>query len=440
MRAAARARSSSLRALAEGGEALQREFRVHDERPVVARQRDRAIGPPAVRERRLEAVGPRRQRVADDRLHPPLAERPARLLVGEHVLQRQHLPREVGEALLRGVDHGKPFVELRQVLDRLLHVLLQAVSHTRLQRVEALCEQAHEVGLARAEHLVHRLHAPGHLGLDARDLSHLLVELALPLGRRRRLQRPLARGTVERDSEHEQPDDGDAGEPEQRLAEGDAAVRDDEDDPIHRGSLAAIRSAGENESGTIDPSPMSDYVTLALAGTFMSIRPIIILPDPKLRLVSEAVGTVTPDLRALIDDMFETMYDAPGIGLAAIQIGIPQRIVTVDTARQDEPKKPLALINPQIVWSSPELSTYEEGCLSIPEYYEEVERPAKVRVTFTDRDGAACEIEADGLLATCLQHEIDHLDGKLFIDHISRLKRERVMKKFQKAAKREGGA
>ncbi|MCZ8103299.1 MAG: peptide deformylase [Burkholderiales bacterium] len=170
----------------------------------------------------------------------------------------------------------------------------------------------------------------------------------------------------------------------------------------------------------------------------MAIRPILILPDPKLRLVSEPVAKVSSSLSPLIDDMFETMYDAPGIGLAAIQVGVPQRIVTIDTARQDEPKKPIALINPEIVWSSDEMSSYEEGCLSIPEYYEEVERPAKVRVRFTDRDGTTCEMEAEGLLATCLQHELDHLEGKLFIDHISRLKRERVIKKFTKAARRDG--
>jgi peptide deformylase len=170
----------------------------------------------------------------------------------------------------------------------------------------------------------------------------------------------------------------------------------------------------------------------------MAIRPILILPDPKLRLVSEPVAKVSSGLSPLIDDMFETMYDAPGIGLAAIQVGVPQRIVTIDTARQDEPKKPIAMINPEILWSSDEMSIYEEGCLSIPEYYEEVERPAKVRVRFTDRDGAACEMEAEGLLATCLQHELDHLEGKLFIDHISRLKRERVIKKFTKAARRDG--
>jgi peptide deformylase len=170
----------------------------------------------------------------------------------------------------------------------------------------------------------------------------------------------------------------------------------------------------------------------------MSIRPILILPDPVLRRVSEPVSKVTPALASLIDDMFSTMYEAPGIGLAAVQIGEPQRVVTIDIARKDEPKQPLALINPQVVWASDERSVYEEGCLSIPDYYEEVERPAKVRVTFLDREGAECEIEADGLLATCLQHEIDHLDGRLFIDHISKLKRDRVVKKFTKAARREG--
>jgi peptide deformylase len=169
----------------------------------------------------------------------------------------------------------------------------------------------------------------------------------------------------------------------------------------------------------------------------MAVRPILILPDPTLRRVSQPVAKVTRDLAPLIDDMFATMYDAPGIGLAAIQIGESKRIVTIDTARKDEPKKPVALINPEILWQSDERSTYEEGCLSIPDYYEEVERAAKVRVRFLDRTGAACEMEAEGILATCLQHEIDHLDGKLFIDHISKLKRDRVIKKFTKAARRD---
>ena len=168
----------------------------------------------------------------------------------------------------------------------------------------------------------------------------------------------------------------------------------------------------------------------------MAKREIITLPDTRLRLVSKPVEKITAELRALADDMFETMYDAPGIGLAAIQVGAPKRIITMDLAKKEEPRKPQVFINPEILWTSEEKATYEEGCLSIPEYYEEVERPAQVKVAYLDRDGAKQEIEANGLLATCLQHEIDHLNGVLFIDHISKLKRDRVIKKFAKAAKR----
>jgi peptide deformylase len=167
----------------------------------------------------------------------------------------------------------------------------------------------------------------------------------------------------------------------------------------------------------------------------MSIRPIITLPDPRLRQVSTPIARVDGAVRDLMDDMMETMYKAPGIGLAAIQIAVPQRVVVMDVAREGEAPQPLCLANPEIIWSSPEISTYEEGCLSIPEYYEEVKRPARVRVKFWDRDNNEIELEADGLLATCLQHEIDHLNGTLFIDHLSRLKRDRVIKKFTKAAK-----
>jgi peptide deformylase len=169
----------------------------------------------------------------------------------------------------------------------------------------------------------------------------------------------------------------------------------------------------------------------------MAPRPILILPDPRLRLVSKPVAKVDGEVRKLVDDMFETMYGAPGIGLAAVQVGVPRRVVTMDLAKKDEPKNPKVYINPELVWASEERSTYEEGCLSIPEYYEEVERPAQVRVRYTDLDGREQEVEANGLLATCLQHEIDHLNGVLFIDHISKLKRSRVIKKFAKAAKRE---
>jgi len=195
----------------------------------------------------------------------------------------------------------------------------------------------------------------------------------------------------------------------------------------------------------------------------MAIRPLVILPDSQLRLVSAPVAEITPEIRTLVADMFETMYDAPGIGLAAIQIGVPKRVVTLDVVkrapepeeaaageeetsdapdsqekRDRQPRNPMAFINPEITWSSEERSVYEEGCLSIPEYYEEVERPASVRVAYTDLDGKRQEIEADGLLATCIQHEIDHLNGVLFIDHLSRLKRERVTKRFAKQARREG--
>jgi peptide deformylase len=168
----------------------------------------------------------------------------------------------------------------------------------------------------------------------------------------------------------------------------------------------------------------------------MALREIIKLPDPRLRLVSKPVKDIDDELRGLVADMFETMYAAPGIGLAAIQVGIPQRVVTLDLAKKEEPRKPKVVINPEILWTSEERNTYEEGCLSIPELYEEVERPAQVKVRYTDLEGQPHEVEANGLLATCLQHEIDHLNGVLFIDHLSRLKRDRIIKKFTKAAKR----
>ncbi|MBX5145053.1 peptide deformylase [Rhizobium lentis] len=167
----------------------------------------------------------------------------------------------------------------------------------------------------------------------------------------------------------------------------------------------------------------------------MTIKPLIILPDPFLRQLSKPIERVDADLQRLADDMLDTMYDAPGIGLAAIQIGVPRRMLVIDVSREGEEKQPQVFINPEIVKSSNERSVYEEGCLSIPDYYAEVERPAVVSVKYLDREGKEQLVEADGLLATCLQHEIDHLNGVLFIDHISRLKREMVIKKFTKAAK-----
>jgi peptide deformylase len=171
----------------------------------------------------------------------------------------------------------------------------------------------------------------------------------------------------------------------------------------------------------------------------MSIRPLVILPDSKLRLVSKPIKEITSEIRQLADDMLETMYDAPGVGLAAIQIGVPVRMVTMDVSKSEDERQPMVLINPEILWASEEKRVYEEGCLSIPEYYEEVERPDRVRFRYMNLQGETIEQDADGLLATCVQHEIDHLNGVLFIDYLSKLKRDRVMTKFKKAARREAG-
>lgn len=180
----------------------------------------------------------------------------------------------------------------------------------------------------------------------------------------------------------------------------------------------------------IDQSRHFPYLTV------MALREILIIPDPLLRKKAKPITSVDRDLRLLADDMLETMYDAPGIGLAAPQIGVMQRLVVADVSKSETDKEPLVLVNPEIVWMSEEINVYEEGCLSIPEYYEEVKRPAACRVRYLDIDGKERELECGDLLATCVQHEIDHLNGVLFIDHISRLKRERVVKKFTKAKKR----
>ncbi|KAB0682679.1 peptide deformylase [Aureimonas leprariae] len=168
----------------------------------------------------------------------------------------------------------------------------------------------------------------------------------------------------------------------------------------------------------------------------MTVKPLVILPDPLLRKASRPIERVDDELRRFADDMLETMYDAPGIGLAAVQVGEPIRMLVIDVSGEDEEKRPQVFLNPDIVRRSDEMSTYEEGCLSIPDYYAEVERPATVTARFLGLDGEMHEIEADGVLATCLQHEIDHLNGVLFIDHISKLKRDMVVKKFTKAARR----
>ncbi|MEZ5811793.1 MAG: peptide deformylase [Rhizobiaceae bacterium] len=171
----------------------------------------------------------------------------------------------------------------------------------------------------------------------------------------------------------------------------------------------------------------------------MTIMPLVLLPDPILREVSKPVVRVDDCVRDLANDMLATMYDAPGIGLAAIQVGEPVRMLVVDTAKDDQPKNPLVFVNPEIVATGGGVSTYEEGCLSIPDYYADVERPDAVTVRSIDLDGNEQVTDADGILATVLQHEIDHLNGVLFIDHISKLKRDMVIRKFRKLAKERGG-
>jgi peptide deformylase len=165
----------------------------------------------------------------------------------------------------------------------------------------------------------------------------------------------------------------------------------------------------------------------------MSIKPILTAPDPRLKAVSAPVETVDAETRRLIDDMIESMYAADGIGLAAVQIGAPKRVIVMDLDQKDGKRNPRVFVNPKILWASEELATFEEGCLSVPEIWEEVARPAHIRAEHLDRDGKPVILEADGLLATCLQHEMDHLEGVLFIDHLSRLKRSIALRKLQKA-------
>ncbi|WGL15339.1 peptide deformylase [Microbulbifer bruguierae] len=158
---------------------------------------------------------------------------------------------------------------------------------------------------------------------------------------------------------------------------------------------------------------------------------ILEFPDPRLRTVAESVSEVTDQHRVLIDDMFETMYDAPGVGLAATQINVHERIVVIDVS--EDQSEPLVLINPEVEVLDPEIHKYDEGCLSVPGFYETVQRPRKIRLKALDRNGEAYALEAEGLLAVCIQHEIDHLDGKLFVDYISPLKRNRIRSKLEKA-------
>ncbi len=167
----------------------------------------------------------------------------------------------------------------------------------------------------------------------------------------------------------------------------------------------------------------------------MAKKQILVIPDPLLRKVSEPVNSVDTEVKNLMDDMLETMYAAPGIGLAAVQIGVLKRIIVIDLSKDGEKKNPLFIVNPEITFKSNDLISYEEGCLSIPNQFAEVKRPSSCKVNFLDYNGKKKEISADGLLATCIQHEVDHLDGILFIDHLSKLKKDLILKKNKKQKK-----
>ena len=170
----------------------------------------------------------------------------------------------------------------------------------------------------------------------------------------------------------------------------------------------------------------------------MTVRPILIAPDPRLKAVSEPVETVDAEIRKLAEDMADSMYAAEGIGLAAIQIGVAKRVIVMDLDQKDGKKNWRAFINPRITWASEDIAVFEEGCLSVPDIWDDVVRPARIKAEYLDLDGKKIEIEADGMLATCLQHEMDHLQGVLFIDHFSRLKRSMALKKLEKAKKLAG--
>ena len=167
----------------------------------------------------------------------------------------------------------------------------------------------------------------------------------------------------------------------------------------------------------------------------MALLPVRLLPDPVLRRKAAPVEAVDDEVRELLEDMLETMYDAPGVGLAAPQVGVSKRVVVMDCGEDEEEPRPIRMVNPEITWRSEEMVTREEGCLSIPDHHGDVSRPGEVTVRYLDENGKEREMTADGLLATCVQHEIDHLDGVLFIDHLSRLKREMITRKMTKEAR-----
>ena len=172
---------------------------------------------------------------------------------------------------------------------------------------------------------------------------------------------------------------------------------------------------------------------------FMAILPIIWAPDPRLKVVSTPVERIDESIHALMDDMLATIYDEPGIGLSAIQVGVPKRVVVVDVAREGETPRPMRFVNPEIVWESDTIVGWEEGCLSLPDHYAEVERPEAIRMRYLDEHGKSQELETDGILSRCLQHELDHLDGILFVDHLSSVRRSIILRKLAKLKKSKLG-
>ena len=363
---------------------------------------------------------------------------------------------------MRIVDDAEPLVQHAQAVHGVargrFHRLADAVGH----RIQPLVDRARHLGLAAGQRLPHRIDAAGGLVLRLQHLAEALFQLVGADRLRHRQFGAAAAGARDHDGDDQQQDKRERAEADQRVNGADRPVADHKNNLVH-GLLVADSPAYANEEGTFMVNSSLIFVVNTalkimvkpavnrflraltpanqqLKSPVMAIREIIILPDKQLRLVSRPVEKVTAEIRKLADDMFETMYDAPGIGLAAIQVAQPLRLITMDLAKKDEDgetrPQPRVFINPEIVSSSEDLSVYEEGCLSIPEYYEEVERPARVRVRFTDLDGKVHEEDADGLFATCIQHEIDHLNGVLFVDYLSKLKRDRVLKKFTKAAKR----
>ena len=382
-----------------------------------------------------------RQPVGDDRLHARLPEGAARLLVGKDRLQLHHLSGQRLDVALRSVDDGQPLLQLAEALMRGARLLGHRLAEPAGHRVEPLADRARQLGLPCAEHIGDGAHAALHFGLRLHDAGHPDFGVAGMLGGLGRGGGAGARRTPQRDDQrdeqrHEdhhaegqgmtQRDRGRA-EPRDRLGE-DACQF------AHRASIADSpgrdRSKREQSTGRpVDAFGITNYLKA------MSIKPLVILPDPLLRLVSKPVERVDAPLRKLAADMLDTMYDAPGIGLAAIQVGEPLRMLVIDLAKEGEPPAPQIFVNPEIVESSDDRLGLRGGLPVDPGLLCRGRAPGERAGQISRRGRQEHEVEAEGLLATCLQHEIDHLNGVLFIDHISKLKRDMVVKKFKKLAK-----